>query len=180
MSISGWLILSALGWQAVGAGMLGKRGYNKIQSARAQREYENYYAPVKRWWSRYGVSYAECLQFDNKYIGDEEFRVRVMSELRGSIETTDEYLLRLLSKHYIKDVLEREYIMALYYASKGRAARMNGTNGTFPSAGFFDSKPGVKQAALKLLEDNGVPETYWFCETEAAQRRRLDEIAHSY
>lgn len=180
MFIDGWLIMRALGWQAVGAGMLAKKGATKHQRAKEQRKYEDYCAPARNWWSKYGVSYMECLDFDKRYISDDAFRYSVMQKLRESIETTDPYLSNLLSRHYVSDVLGREYIMALYYASRGRAARMRGTSDTFPSAGFFDSKPAIKQAVIKLLKDNGVPETYWFCESEAEQRRRLDEIAHSY
>lgn len=177
--ISPGLILRALGWQAVGAGMVAKNGYDKYKTRQSERQTASHYAPVDDWWATYGVSESECDRLLSSYmrslghVDSPDVKDEVLGRLKERVKTDDMYVNYLIRTGG-SDLAGQMRVIILYYASKGRAARLNTRpENHFPMAGRLDTKPGLKAVVLQLLKDNGVPDTHWYCESIAEQERRL-------
>lgn len=180
--ISVGVILAALGWQAVGAGMLAKGAIDRYASNQAYRRKLAYYAPVDEWWARYGVPDDESFRFLCAYarsIGHRdspELKDSVLQRLRSCVRTEDgkvKYLLETGGKRQI----DHHYIIIMYYASMGRAAATEPhMNKRFPMAGALDLEPEIKRITLQLLQDNGVPDVHWYCEPINVQERILAQM----
>lgn len=180
--ISVGLIFRALGWQAVGAGMLAKGGYDALKQNQSERRTRNHYAPVTEWWARYGVSEDEAYYFQCRYtrsLGGYDspaLKDQVLNRLRSCVHSDDRYVDDLLISGG-RDLRGRNLVVIMYYASMGRAARVAPSpNRYFPMAGKLDTKPAVRDVVLQLLKDNGVPDTHWFCDSVAEQESRLSAM----
>jgi hypothetical protein len=181
MFIDVGLILRALGWQAVGAGMLAKRGYDNYRMNQSERQIKSHYAPVDEWWARYGVSAQECESLENRYsrsisnIDGPEVKNQVLERLRSKVKTDDYYVNSLLKSGGNK-LYDYTAVIVMYYASMGRAARFWGCDMRFPMAGKFDIYPELKKTIKQLFTDSGVPDVHWYCDSVAEQERRLSAM----
>ena len=173
------VILAAFGWQAIGAGMLAKNGYDNYKRNKTARQEYNYYAPVTNWWNRYGVSEDECSRFLTSYerslyaYDSEDLKNDILRRLRSCIQTDDYYVKSLLTRGG-NSLVDHMRVCILYYASMGRAAIYGShMDRRFPMAGALDTKPGLKKVVLQLLEENGVKDTHWYCSRREEQERYL-------
>lgn len=180
--ISPGLILRALGWQAVGTGMVAKGLYDKHLSNQSERRTAAHYAPVDDWWARYGVPEAECDRFLTSYLKSlrgldgPEVKNMVLGRLRECVKTDDSYVNGIIQRGG-GNLGEQMRVVILYYASKGRAARMaTNPDQHFPMAGNLSTRPGLEKVVLQLLRDNGVPDVHWYCNSIADQEARLSEL----
>ena len=183
MFIDGWLIMRALGWQAVGVGMAAKKGYDRHKANQSYRREQDHYATVDSWWQRYGVPESECDRFLSSYtrskggIDSPELKDKVLGQLRKKVVTDDRYTNYLI-KEGGTDLAGRMRVVILYYASMGKAAKIGSwsMNKHFPMAGALDTKPGLKKVVLQLLRENGVQDVHWYCESESEQENRLSAL----
>ena len=178
------LILKALGWQAVGTGMLAKYGMDRAKIRQNEKAIAAYYAPLYDWWDLYGSPEDETMS-----------KINDACKLDGDSEWID-YVCRTVTpvNRYIEDFLKHPrwptyknhgYPMTMmYYACYGKAARvvMFGELEEVrqvPSGNLFSRQdPNVREQIVKLLDDYGLPDLFWYTERADQIIKRLDELSH--
>lgn len=180
MGIAG-LIMEALGWQVVGAGMVAKSAYDTHKSNQAFRAKERGYARAAEWWNRYGIDRISSDNFAFDYAKGIN-RDFVLAELREKIHTDIPYVNYLIQTGG-RNYMERQDVCMLYKALHGRAMRVSGSDPVkFPNAGRFDYRhPEIKEVFYQLFRDAGVPDSEkWFCESKQRQCALLGVSQYDY
>jgi len=180
MGLAG-LIMSALGWQAVGVGMAAKGAYDLHKSNQSYRAKERGYAPAAEWWDKYGMSRGASSDFIDEYLRG-TYREMVLGELKAKVKTDVPYVKHLISTGGY-DYLERQDVCMLYQALHGRAMRLSAYDLIkFPNAGRFDYRhPEIKEVFYELFRNAGVPDSEkWFCESKQKQCAMLGVSPSDY
>lgn len=168
MGIAG-LIMKALGWQVVGAGMVAKSAYDTHKSNQAFRAKEQGYARAAEWWNRYGIGHMSSDNFAINYAKGIN-RDFVLAELREKIHTDIPYVNYLINTGGT-NCMERQDVCIIYQALHGRALRLDLDFQKFPMAGRFDYRhPEIKEFLYQLFRNAGVPDSdKWFVESKQKQ-----------
>jgi len=178
------VILKALAWQAVGVGMLTKHGVDHARAKHAQTVTNRYYAPLDTWWAKYGSSVNDTSKkvldacklayYDDSWI----------DYVRSVVTPDNEYIEDMLKNPRMPRYRNHGYPMTMiYYACLGQAANITRFGDLHPvrrvpSGNLFQQqeKP-VQELIVKLLEERGVPELYWYTEDVDSIMKRLDELS---
>lgn len=178
-------ILKALGWQAVGAGMLTKYAIDQASERKMYRSRNEYYKPMDDWWKLHGCdpgeAYTKTLQACKL-----DVHYDWIDYVCRTITPDNAYIEEMLRHHeWPKYRNHGEPMTMLYYALHGRAMQLNkpttddfGKIRNFPSLDVFgrQDKP-VQDLVIKLMNEHGVTDLFWYTHGYKDIMRRLNELS---